>query len=109
MKQSKDIGLIHLSNSGYAFLIDSFCITLYRGRITKKGAKQYDALGYYSCLEAMFLRLIDLAGLDGCKDLQDIVDRQNDLKKWLADSLQDLSQNPSLADQVLENQIRVPK
>lgn len=94
MKQSKDSGLIHISDSGYAFEIGSICSTLYSRRITKEGIAQYDAIGYFTSLEAMFKRLVDM-DLEGLRSFQDIVERQISLKTWIKDALVAISQSDS--------------
>lgn len=86
MKKSKDKGLIHIADSGYAFEIDPQCVTLHKRRITKHGVAQFDCCGHFTSLEAMFQRLVnmDIAGLES---LQDIATRQAELKNWIRATL----------------------
>ena len=89
MKKSKD-KKIFIDND-YAFEIDSRCITLFKKRITQKGQLQYDTVGYYTSLEAAYNRLIDTE-LEGCRNLQDIADRQIELRNYIKDSLKTISE-----------------
>lgn len=84
MKNSKD-NFIHVGDK-YCFQIDAQCLTLYKSRINKKGAMQYDVVGYYTSLEAMYQRLVEI-GLEDCRNLQDIADRQTQLKKDIMESM----------------------
>ena len=90
MKKSKD-NLIHIGKD-YAFQISKSDITLFKCRITEKGEAHFDTIGYYTSLEAMYFRLIE-TGLAGLENLQDIANRQIELKKWISAALQELAKN----------------
>ena len=85
MKNSKD-GKIYI-NPDYAFEIGLNCITLSKRRISKKGQLQYDTVGFFTSLEAMYQRMI-YDGIEGIDNLQDIAERQADLKKDIRESIE---------------------
>lgn len=105
MKNSKD-SFIHVGNR-YCFQVDAQCITLYKTRINKKGAMQYDVVGYYTSLEAMYGRLVEV-GLEDCRNLQDIAERQIELKKDIIESLEKVLTAISKAADRDKNAARIP-
>lgn len=85
MRSSKDRDLIHI-NDTYSYKRDWLCLTLYKRRITKKGAQQYDVIGYYPDLDKMLQRMLTME-LNEAPSLQYIADHIADLRKWLSDSI----------------------
>lgn len=73
-------GFLHLEG-GYAIQGDSVCVTLYKERVTKKGQKKLDVIGYYPNIPQAFNRLIDTE-LNQAPDLQYLSDKIAELKTW---------------------------
>jgi hypothetical protein len=84
LKSSKDKKIY--IDSDYAFEISPTCITLSKRRITKKGKLQFDTIGYFTSLEAMYHRMIYDA-IEGIDNLQDIAERQAELKNHIGESV----------------------
>ena len=79
---------------GYAIQGDSLCVTLYKERVTKKGQKQLDVIGYYPNIPQAFDRLIDTE-LNQAPDLQYLNDKIAELKTWAEDLLKSALTTPS--------------
>jgi hypothetical protein len=86
-------GYLYLKD-GYAIQGDSVCVTLYKERVTKKGQKQLDVIGYYPNIPQAFNRLID-SELNQASDLQYLNDKIAELKTWCADMINNALTTPS--------------
>jgi hypothetical protein len=86
-------GYLYLKG-GYAIQGDSLCVTLYKERVTKKGQKQLDVIGYYPNIPQAFDRLIDTE-LNQAPDLQYLNDKIAELKTWAEDLLKSALTTPS--------------
>jgi hypothetical protein len=84
MKHSKD-KLIHVGPD-YAFEIGKTDITLFERKVSDKGRVYFANPLYFSSLEAMYNRLAD-TGLAGLQSLQDIAERQIELKNWVRETI----------------------
>jgi hypothetical protein len=107
MKRSKDRHLICIGPD-YAFEIDKFCFTLLKRHVSKTGKAHWDTIGYYTSLEAMYYRLVEI-GATGLESLQDVCQRQIELKKWVAESLKNLQLIPSAVADWHKSKFLIPE
>jgi hypothetical protein len=68
----------------FLFEISPLCYTLYERKVSEKGNEYLDTVGYYTTMESMYARLVDLNALTDCRNFQDICQRQIDLKEWIS-------------------------
>lgn len=88
-------GLLHLKG-GYAIQTDRYCVTLLKERITEKGKRQMDTIGYYNNISQAFDKLIDMECAQA-PDLQYLGDKITELKTWAEDLLKNALTAPSEA------------
>lgn len=106
MKSSKD-NMIHIGPD-YAIQGDRYCLTLYKRRIAKKtGLEQYDVIGYFTSIEALFHQLVDM-DIGPINNLQDIAERIENLKGWISGTLENMAQNPLSNDLATKDKMLIP-
>jgi hypothetical protein len=106
MKNSKN--KLVMIGPEYGFEISSLCYTLFQRRISQKGREYWDLIGYYTSLEAMYLRLVE-CGQEPSRDFQDIYNRQIELKTWIAESIQKLIESPSFTVLRDKSMLAIPR
>jgi hypothetical protein len=88
-------GYLYLKG-GYAIQGDSICVTLYKERVTKKGQKQLDVIGYYPDISKAFNRLID-SEINQATDLQYLNEKIAELRAWCEELINNALTTPSEA------------
>ena len=82
MKNSKD-KILHIGPH-FGISGDDICLTLYKRRITQKGAEQWDVVGYFNAgrYDHALQRLLDME-VGGLNTLEDIVKCCDAVKEWI--------------------------
>jgi len=87
MKRSKN-EMIHIG-ADWALQGDETCITLYKRRVTEKGAEQYDAKGYYNDFHEAFKAMVikEIGPLNNVENIIKAIDGLHDTIESLPKSI----------------------